>query len=373
MAKDKRANAAVLMACYRIIVDGLSAAEAIKPFEGIEPAFAGFRDATCGVCHYLVTLKDCAEGLQFAMKQGWFNYRTFNADEFEHMEKVEHGDRSWLVPGKFLAFAGPHAKTVDEEGYPVWTPEKYVPHFKNANIGLVIRLNHKVYDAQRFIQQGIRHLDLYFVDGSCPSPDIVQRFFDAVNCERQGVAIHCKAGLGRTGTLIGLWCMQEVGFPARAFIAWSRLCRPGSILGPQQQYLCEMEREFLAGARVSYQPQPQPALRDSRVSRVSRDSRDQHDSDLARDRSAASLAGFGAGLEAPSTPARSYSRSDWGSYSPSSQSPVGMYGDKGQGERLCNAKRNNGRSSPSSPNLRHSPSLGASRSPGARGRFTPSR
>merc|ERR1719240_2318666 len=269
------------MACYRIIVDGLSAAEAIKPFEGIEPPLACFRDATCGVCHYLVTLKDCAEGLQFAMKQGWFNYRTFNAEEFEYMEKVENGDRSWLVPGKFLAFAGPHAKTVDDEGYPVWTPEKYVPHFKQAGIGLVIRLNHKVYDAQRFIQQGIRHLDLYFVDGSCPSPDIVQRFFDAVNCERQGVAVHCKAGLGRTGTLIGLWCMQEVGFPARAFIAWSRLCRPGSILGPQQQYVCEMEREF-----ISSPARPRPAT-PVRQGRVSRDTRESATPDLSGDLSVA--------------------------------------------------------------------------------------
>ena len=59
------------------------------------------------------------------------------------------------------------------------------------------------------------------------------------------MAIHCKAGLGRTGTLIGLYAMKHFKFPAAAFIGWIRIARPGSILGPQQHYLIEKEAEYL--------------------------------------------------------------------------------------------------------------------------------
>jgi cell division cycle 14 len=55
---------------------------------------------------------------------------------------------------------------------------------------------------------------LFFVDGSNPSDDIVEDFIRS--CERHfslpnsgAIAIHCKAGLGRTGTLIGLYAMKH--------------------------------------------------------------------------------------------------------------------------------------------------------------------
>lgn len=73
-------------------------------------------------------------------------------------------------------------------------------------------MNEPKYDKNFFTKNNIAHDDLFFVDGSTPPDEIVSDFFKITEAhfkdENSGaIAIHCKAGLGRTGTLIGLWAM----------------------------------------------------------------------------------------------------------------------------------------------------------------------
>ena len=64
---------------------------------------------------------------------------------------------------------------------------------------------------------------------------------------QHAVAVHCKAGLGRTGTGICAYMMHEAGMTAEEAIGYCRLCRPGSVVGCQQHFLkvlvtCSCER-----------------------------------------------------------------------------------------------------------------------------------
>jgi cell division cycle 14 len=141
-----------------------------------------------------------------------------------------------------MAFSGPLNVT---DKYGSFTPEDYVPIFKKLGVNLVVRLNKPQYDKTKFTKQGIKHSDLYFIDGSTPPDNIVNDFLNMAESEKGGIAIHCKAGLGRTGSLIALYCMKHFGFPPAAFIGWIRIARPGSILGPQQAYLNMMDDRML--------------------------------------------------------------------------------------------------------------------------------
>ena len=94
------------------------------------------------------------------------------------------------------------------------------------------------------LPQGFKHYELFFPDGTPPPEAQAKRFLKIVEQDTGVVAVHCKAGLGRTGTLILMWAMKHFKLTAKEAIGYLRVARPGSIIGPQQQFLAVNEKRL---------------------------------------------------------------------------------------------------------------------------------
>ena len=221
-------NAVFLCGCYLIIKQN------VKIDSVIHKLLCIFNDHPCYYIDciskwggYYSSIIDCLKSINFVNLNNIEDFNNFDIQKYEYMTDYLCRDMN-LVANKFIAMACPTDKNI----------LNIKDILLNNNCKKIIRLNSdcdEKYDKNVFLKSNMEIYDLYFDDYSIPSIEIIKNFMNIINNTdfNEIIAVHCRAGLGRTGLLICIWLIIKLNFEPREAIAYLRIMRPGSIMGNQ--------------------------------------------------------------------------------------------------------------------------------------------
>jgi cell division cycle 14 len=190
-------TAVSLMCTFQILHLGKKPDEAYAPFARLSACFMGFTDASPLPLTHKMSVISYLRGFYKGYSMKWYNPQAFNLLDWEFYSRSENGDMNWVIPGRLLALASPWMQRELPDGYRVVVPSDLTKPFKERGITHIIRLNERLYDERVFTRAGFKHTEWFFNDGECPPYRVREAFLRLMN-SKDVIAVHCKAGLGRT-------------------------------------------------------------------------------------------------------------------------------------------------------------------------------
>ena len=125
---------------------------------------------------------------------------------------------TWIVPGKLLLRSYPHQLETLQE-------------LAGQGVTVLVNLERRPHGQANLDRFGLTEIHIPVPDFTAPTPADLDRGIDAIETHlTQGhvVAVHCAAGLGRSGTLVACYLVHQGQAPHDA-IAEIRRLRPGAI------------------------------------------------------------------------------------------------------------------------------------------------
>lgn len=119
---------------------------------------------------------------------------------------------------------------------------------RTQGIGAVVTLTERPLPRRDLERLRLSYLHLPIIDYSPPSLAQIRDFVEFVDHAERAVLVHCRAGIGRTGTMLAAYLIAK-GQSADEAIATVRRQRPGSIETREQEAILHAwEYETSGGA-----------------------------------------------------------------------------------------------------------------------------